>query len=311
MATTGATQPGATRGGTTLPSVGRTRPWRLSQITTRTVIYLLVILGALASMGPFYWTVISSGKNIQEMYRYPPSLWPGSSHYWENYQEIFRIVPYARWTYNTIYVTVLSLIGTVISATLVAYGFARFRFPGRDAFFFLTLATIMLPAEVTLIPTYLLFKNFKWIDTYYPLIVPSWFGGGAFNIFLMRQFLLTIPMDMDEAARIDGAGSWRILWQIILPLCKPAIATMATLGFIGNWNNFLGPLIFLNTEAKYTLAVGMRYFQSAVAQGTAVSKPQDHLLMGAAFMMTLPCLILFFLAQKYFVQGIATTGIKG
>jgi ABC-type glycerol-3-phosphate transport system permease component len=194
----------------------------------------------------------------------------------------------------------------------VAYGFARFRFPGRDAFFFLTLSTIMLPVEVTLIPTYLLFKNFDWIDTYYPLIVPLWFGGGAFNIFLMRQFMLNIPFDLDEAAKLDGASSWRILWQVITPLCKPAIATMATLGFIANWNNFLGPLIFLNTESKYTVAVGLRYFQSAVAGGAgAVSRPQDHLLMGAAIMVALPCLILFFVGQKYFVQGIVTTGIKG
>jgi len=144
------------------------------------------------------------------------------------------------------------------------------------------------------------------------LIVPLWFGGGAFNIFLMRQFMLNIPFDLDEAAKLDGASSWRILWQIIVPLCKPAIATMATLGFIANWNNFLGPLIFLNTESKYTVAVGLRYFQSAVAGGAgAVSRPQDHLLMGAAIMVALPCLILFFLGQKYFVQGIVTTGIKG
>ncbi|MCX6048617.1 MAG: carbohydrate ABC transporter permease, partial [Chloroflexi bacterium] len=142
--------------------------------------------------------------------------------------------------------------------------------------------------------------------------VPLWFGGGAFNIFLMRQFMMNIPFDLDEAAKIDGASSWRILWQIIIPLCKPAIATMATLGFIGSWNNFLGPLIFLNTESKYTVAVGLRYFQSAVAGGAgAVSRPQDNLLMGAALMVALPCLILFFVGQKYFVQGIVTTGIKG
>jgi multiple sugar transport system permease protein len=143
------------------------------------------------------------------------------------------------------------------------------------------------------------------------LIVPAWLGGGAFNIFLMRQFMLGIPFDLDEAAKLDGASSWRILWQILVPLCKPAIATMATLGFIANWNNFLGPLIFLNTEAKYTVAVGMRYFQSAVAQGSAVARPQDHLLMAAAIMVALPCLILFFVGQKYFVQGIVTTGLKG
>ena len=263
-------------------------------------------------MLPFLWTFLSSGKDITELYRYPPTWWPEHLRFAQNYAEIFKVVPFAQWFLNTVYVTALSLIGTILSATLVAYGFSRFRFPGRDLFFFVTLSTLMLPAEVTLIPTYLLFKNFNWIDTYYPLIVPLWFGGGAFNIFLMRQFMMNIPFDLDEAAKIDGASSWRILWQIMMPLCKPAIATMATLGFIGSWNNFLGPLIFLNTESKYTVAVGLRYFQSAVAGGAgAVSRPQDNLLMGAALMVALPCLILFFLGQKYFVQGIVTTGIKG
>ncbi|MCX6048906.1 MAG: carbohydrate ABC transporter permease, partial [Chloroflexi bacterium] len=220
------------------------------------LLYLLVVIGAAVSMVPFVWTFLSSGKDITELYRYPPTWWPEHMRFAQNYAEIFKVVPFAQWFVNTVYVTALSLIGTILSATLVSYGFSRFRFPGRDLFFFITLSTLMLPAEVTLIPTYLLFKNFNWIDTYYPLIVPLWFGGGAFNIFLMRQFMMTIPFDLDEAAKIDGASSWRILWQIIIPLCKPAIATMATLGFIGSWNNFLGPLIFLNTESKYTVAVG-------------------------------------------------------
>jgi len=275
-------------------------------------IYLALAIGAAVSMLPFLWTFLSSGKDITELYRYPPTWWPEHLRFAENYAEIFKVVPFAQWFLNTVYVTVLSLIGTILSATLVAYGFSRFRFPGRDLFFFVTLSTLMLPGEVTLIPTYLLFKNFNWIDTYYPLIVPLWFGGGAFNIFLMRQFMMNIPFDLDEAAKLDGASSWRILWQIMVPLCKPAIATMATLGFIGSWNNFLGPLIFLNTESKYTVAVGLRYFQSAVAGGAgAVSRPQDNLLMGAALMVALPCLILFFVGQRYFVQGIVTTGIKG
>lgn len=284
----------------------------VGRVSQRTLIYLLVVIGAAVSMIPFFWTVASSGKDINELYRYPPTWWPEQMLFARNYAEIFSVVPFALWLYNTAVITTLSLVGTIISATLVAYGFARFRVPGRDLFFFITLSTIMMPVEVTLIPTYLLFKEFRWIDTWYPLWVPSWFGGGAFNIFLMRQFMLNIPLDLDEAAKLDGASSWRILWQIIVPLCKPAIATLATLSFISNWNNFLGPLIFLNSEEKYTVAVGLRYFQSAVAGGAgAVSRPQDHLLMGAALMVALPCLILFFIGQKYFVQGIVTTGIKG
>ena len=284
----------------------------VSKVSVRTIIYVLAAIGSIVSMFPFVWTFLSSGKTIIELYFFPPTFWPQSPQFIKNYIEIFTVVPFARWFLNTAFVTVLTLVGTVISATLVAYGFSRFRFRGRDAFFFVTLATLMLPTEVTLIPTYLLFKSFNWLDTYYPLIVPAWFGGGAFNIFLMRQFMMSIPNDFDEAAKIDGASSLRIFWQIIVPLCKPAIATMATLGFIGSWNNFLGPLIFLDTSEKYTVAVGLRYFQSAVAGGAgAVSRPQDHLLMGASLFVALPCLILFFLAQKYFVQGIVTTGIKG
>lgn len=280
--------------------------------TLRITIYILVVLGAFVSMVPFYWTIMSSGKTIQEIYRYPPTFWPEQPQFIANYLEIWSAYPFGRWFANSFFVTFMALLGTVISATVVAYGFARFRVPGRDIFFFLTLATIMLPLEVTLIPTYLLFKEFGWIDTFLPLIVPAWFGGGAFNIFLMRQFILGIPYDLDEAAKIDGASSWRILWQIIVPLCKPAIATVATLGFIAQWNSFLYPLIFLNSSEKYVVAVGLRYLQTALTQGSgAVSRPQDHLLMAASLMVAAPCLILFFLGQRYFIQGIVTTGIKG
>lgn len=290
----------------------RTNRWHLGRASGRVLFYVIVIIGAIASMFPFFWTVMSSGKTIAELYRYPPTFFPEAPQFIENYTEVWTTVPFGRWLLNSVWVTVWALVGGTISSVIVAYGFSRFRFPGREAFFFVTLSTMMLPVEVTLIPTYLLFKQFDWIDTYYPLIVPAWFGGGAFNIFLMRQFMLSIPFDLDEAAKIDGASSWRILWQIIVPLCKPAMATLATLGFIGNWNNFLGPLIFLNSEEKYTVVVGMRYLQSAMAGGSAsVSRPQDHLLMGAALMVALPCLILFFIGQRYFVQGIVTTGMKG
>ena len=277
----------------------------------RSLIYLLVFVGSVFSMIPFFWTVISSGKTPAEIYRYPPTYWPQNPQFLANYTEIWEIAPFALWFLNTAFVTAVALIGEVASATIVAYGFARFRFPLRDLFFMITLGTIMLPIEVTLIPTYLLFRNFGWIDTFYPLTVPAFFGGGAFNIFLMRQFMLSIPFDLDEAAKIDGASSWRILWQIIVPLAKPALATLATLGFINHWQSFLGPLIFLNSEDKYTVAVGLRYLSDSINQGSAVAVPKDHLLMAASVLVALPSLILFFVAQKYFVQGIVTTGMKG
>jgi multiple sugar transport system permease protein len=272
-----------------------------------------VVLGALSvvSMFPFIWTLLSSGKQVSELYQIPPSLWPVKPQFLENYVEVWTRVPFGLWLWNTFFVTIVSLIGTVISASLVGYSFARFRYPGRDVLFLITLATLMLPVEVTLIPQYLLFKDIGWLDTFLPLIVPSWLGGGAFNIFLMRQFMMSIPYDLDEAARIDGASSWRIFWQILMPLCKPALATMATLGFITHWNNFLAPLIFISSESNYMIAVGLRYFASGVTAGQAAARPQDHLLMGASLMVALPCLILFFVAQKYFVQGIVMTGIKG
>ena len=272
-----------------------------------------VVLGilSLASMFPFVWTFVSSGMEVSELYQIPPSLWPVSPRFVENYVQIWTMVPFGRWLLNTFFVTIMALIGTVISASLVGYSFARFRYPGRDLLFLITLATLMLPVEVTLIPQYLLFKNLGWLDTFLPLIVPPWLGGGAFNIFLMRQFLMSIPYDLDEAARIDGASSWRIFWQILMPLCKPALATMATLGFITHWNDFLAPLIFLSSESNYVVAVGLRYFASGVQGGQAAARPQDHLLMGAALMVALPCLVLFFVAQKYFVQGIVMSGIKG
>ncbi len=296
---------------TAFESSRRAASSRTARATQLGVVYALVLVGSVVSMFPFVWTFLSSGKEINELYRIPPTLWPAKPLFLENYREIWRLIPFGQWLINTFEVTVLGLIGTCLSATIVAYSFARFRYPGREVFFFITLSTLMLPAEVTLIPQYLLFKEMHWLDTYLPLIVPAYFGGGAFNIFLMRQFIMSIPFDLDEAAKIDGASSFRVLWQIIVPLCKPAIATMATLGFIGFWNSFLAPLIFLNSPQKYLVAVGLRYFNVGAAQGSAAARPQDHLLMGAALMVALPCLVLFFLAQKYFVQGIVMSGIKG
>jgi multiple sugar transport system permease protein len=291
-----------------LMTVRRVGPGRTAGVVG---FYVLLSVLSVVSMFPFIWTFVSSGKTVAELYQIPPSLWPISPQFIENYVEIWTRVPFGRWLWNTAFVTVLSLIGTVISASLVGYSFARFRYPGRDIMFLITLATLMLPAEVTLIPQYLLFKELHWLDTFLPLIVPTWLGGGAFNIFLMRQFIMNIPYDLDEAARIDGASSWRVFWQILMPLCKPALATMATLGFITQWNNFLPPLIFISSESNYVVAVGLRYFASGVQGGQAAARPQDHLLMGAALMVALPCLILFFLAQKYFVQGVVMSGIKG
>jgi multiple sugar transport system permease protein len=280
----------------------------------RGLIYGLVIVGSMISMFPFMWTLMSSGKSVWELGVFPPTLFPQEPIFVENYTRLMIEVPFALWVRNSAIVTVLTLIGAIASAAVVAYGFARFEFRGRNILFFILLTTMMLPGEVTLIPQYVIFNWLGWIDSYKPLVVPAYFGGGAFNIFLMRQFFMSIPRDMDESAEIDGAGPLTIFVKILLPLAKPVIATAAALGFIGSWNSFMGPLIYLNSPSKFTATLGLRYFSMGATAATSEIgslQPMENLLMAASLIVALPCLILFFVAQKYFVQGIVTTGIKG
>jgi ABC-type glycerol-3-phosphate transport system permease component len=294
-------------------AVARARPAassslsRLGRGSARALFYVLAVTASLMFMAPFFWTVSSSLKSVTEIFNFPPSIFPAAPQ-WSNYAEVWRRVPFGTFTLNTIIITTLSVTGTLLTSSLVAYSFARFRYPGRDIFFLLTLSTLMLPYEVTLIPTYLLFNRLGWLDTFLPLIVPYWFGGNAFSIFLMRQFFLTIPRELDDAARIDGANFIRIFWNILMPLSGPALATLAVIGFINHWNDFLGPLIYLDSRQNYTIALGLRYFQNSAGLG---SEPMDHLLMAAAVTFTIPCIVIFFLAQRYFVQGIALSGVKG
>ena len=273
----------------------------------RGLLHLLTVFLSLVFMGPFLWSLFSSLKKPLELYIFPPTILPESPQ-WANYARVWEMAPYGRWLLNSVVVTGLAVAGTVLSSSIVAYSFARFRYPGREIFFLVMLSTIMLPREVTIIPSYLFFNYIEWSNTLKPLIVPAWLGGGAINIFLMRQFLLTIPRDLDEAALMDGASIMRIFFRILMPLSKPVLATVAVISFIGHWNSFMEPLIFLNSEEKFTLALGLRFFQG-MAQMTA--EPMEHLLMAAALMMTFPCIALFFAAQQYFVRGVVMSGIKG
>jgi multiple sugar transport system permease protein len=287
---------------------GRRHPPR-----TRVLLHALTITLALFALFPFIWTVASSLKTPAELVLFPPPLFPYTPQ-WGNYLELWRVVPFGAWLMNSLIFTVVGTLGAVASATLVAYSFARFRYPGRDIFFMITLATIMLPVEVTIIPQYILFFNIGWIDTLLPLIVPQWLGGGAFTIFLIRQFIMSLPRELDEAALIDGAGYLQTLWFVLLPLCIPALATAAIITAISNWDAFLGPFIFLNSKDNLVLAVGIREFQSVgSATGGAVvgGLRRDHLLMAAATLMTLPVIVLFFVCQRYFVRGAVMSGIKG
>lgn len=275
----------------------------------RTLLYVVAIAASLIFMTPFAWTIFSSLKSPSELYMFPPRWLPATPRF-SNYAEVFDVSPYGRWLWNSVVVAGVATFGAVLSAAVTGYSFARFRYPGRDLIFILTLGTLMLPAEVTLIPLYLLFNKLSWLDTYKPLMVPAFFGGGAFLIFMMRQFFLTIPMDLDEAARIDGAGYLRIFWQIILPLSIPALVTAAIITFIGEWNSFLFPYIILNTKEKFTIGVGIKYFQTIAGEIDSM-EPRENLLMAAGLMMTAPIIILFFAAQRYFVKGIVMSGIKG
>lgn len=267
-----------------------------------------VMLGAMAVifLFPFFWTISSSLKSPFELYLFPP-VWIPSELNWWNYTRVLEKVPFLGWIFNSVWVVVLATSGIVLTSSLAAYAFARFTFRGRDLVFLATLGTMMLPSQVTLIPQFVLFHQLGWINSLLPLWVPFWFGGTAFDIFLIRQFLMTLPRDLDEAARIDGAGDFRVLWQVLLPLCKPVLATVAVISFIARWNDFIEPMIYINSAELFTVAVGLNFFRSVPESGI----PLDHLLMAASVMTTLPCIVLFFLAQRFFVQGIVLSGIKG
>lgn len=280
------------------------------RVTPNRVSLYLIILALSVLFGfPLFWTLMSSLKTAAEMAAFPPVIIPDIFQ-WANFNSVLHIsrIPVIYWVMNTFTVVILTTLGTVLTASIVAYSFARFEYRGRDAFFMITLATMMLPTEVTLIPQFILFYKLGWIDTLRPLWVPSWFGGGAFAIFLVRQFFLSLPRDLDEAALIDGAGYFRIFWSILLPLCKPIIATLGIITFIASWSDFLGPLIYLNSPAKFTISVGLRFFSNTPEVG---GEPMQHLLMAACILSMIPTVALFFLGQRYFVQGIVMSGIKG
>ena len=274
----------------------------------RVFLYLLVILIGVMFMFPYFWTVSSSLKATHELYTWPPTMIP-EQPIWNNYPHVFELHPFGIWLRNTVLITVLSTIGTTLSATVVGYALARLRWPGRDIIFLITLGTMMLPGEVTLIPKFLIFKELGWLNTIRPLWIPAFFGGGAFDIFLLRQFIQTIPKELDEAAYIDGASRFRILSTILVPLMKPAIATVTVIHFVWKWSEFMGPLIYLNTTNKFPVALGLRFFEEW-GQSTGTSIPQDNFLMAACVMSSAPILMLFFFTQRYFVQGIVMSGLK-
>jgi len=280
------------------------RAARLRRAFWRTLMYLLVIiLGASFAM-PLLWMISTSLKTDPQVYTAPPVWFPNPIR-WANYPEALTKKPFALYTWNTLKIAIPSVIGTLCSASLVAYGFARIGFPGRDFFFFVCLSAMMNPFQVRMIPLYITFRNLGWLNSYKPLIVPTFFGG-AYNIFMLRQFFRTIPLELSDAARIDGCNELMIFWRIILPLAKPALAVVGLFTFRGVWNNFIGPLIYLNDEKLYPISIALRGFRTEFQE--------EHLwqyMMAASATTIAPVILIFYLAQRTFVEGISVTGIKG
>jgi multiple sugar transport system permease protein len=283
-------------------------PW-YQRRTTRKIahavfIYVLVLPGAFLFILPLLWMLSTALKPPNQIFIYPPKWIPDPAQ-WSNFWEGWTAyLPFNLFLRNSLIITINNIIGNLISCCLAAYAFARLRARRKNVLFVLVLATMLLPYEVTVIPQYVLFTRLGWNNTWLPLMVPPWFGWPLF-IFLLRQFFMTIPYDLDEAARLDGASSWRILWSIILPLSRPALATVVIFAFIGNWNNFLFPLIYIRDTNKQVLAVGLNMFRGAYGQ------IDFHYMMAVSLLVLLPVLVVFFFGQRLFVQGIALTGIKG
>ncbi len=266
------------------------------------LIHGALLPAALIFMLPFLWMLSTSLKTDEQLYAYPPVLIPNPLN-WANYPNAVTYISFFLYLRNTLIIAIGATIGTLISCSMVAYSLARIPWRGRNVLFMATVATLMLPFQVTLIPLFIVFRQLGWVGDFRPLIIPSFFGG-ALYIFLLRQFFMSIPIELSEAARIDGAGEFRIYWAIILPLAKPALATVAIFEFIARWRDYLGPLIYLNSQELYTLSLGLQQYSSQYGR-------EWGLLMAASVLITLPIILLFFFLQKTFVQGIALTGIKG
>lgn len=286
----------------------RQTPWGITlRLTIRTGI-LYAVLSVLSGifMVPLVWMLSVSLQDGSGVFA-RPFVWIPATLHWENFAGAVALFPFARYLANTGIITVSVVALTVLSSSLAAYGFARLRFPGRDLLFAVCLATMMLPGQVTMIPLYAAYARVGWIDTWYPLIVPALFGS-PFYIFLFRQFFLTIPREFDEAALLDGAGRMRIYWSVILPLARPALATVALFSFIGTWNDFFNPLIYINSPDKATLTLGLHMLKTQIIGTGAV---QWHLLMAASLLVMIPNVIVFFLAQKQFIKGLQMGGLRG
>lgn len=269
----------------------------------RLFVWLLLLAFGVAMLLPFIWLLSSSLKLEQRVFQFPPQ-WIPDPIQWINYYDALIAKPFHIYLKNTLFIAVLNQIAILLAASFCAYGFARIEFPGRDFWFGIVLATMMLPYFVVMVPQFVMFTRLGWVDTFLPLTVPFFFGGGAFNIFLFRQFFRSLPKELSDAARIDGCSEFGIYWRIILPLSTPALITVSIFTFLYTWNDFIGPLLYLSSPDNHTVALGLSAFRGAM-------RNQWHLLMAASTTMTLPVIILFFILQRYFIRGVVMSGLKG
>ncbi len=272
------------------------------------ITYALLGLGAAIVLVPFLWMIGTSLTAQSRLFIYPPQIIPDPV-VWRNYIDAWNAltVSFTRFTANTLFITILAMTAEIFTCSLVAYGFARFRFPGRNVIFMIMLSTMMLPGVVTLVPTFILWRTLKLIDTYDPITLGAWFAWGPAYIFLLRQFFMTLPKEIEEAARIDGANTFQIYYRVMLPLVKPALLAIAVLSFIGNWNNFMGPLIYLNSGEKYPIIMALKFFEQSLSK----EAPLYHYMMAMATMMSIPLLAIYFLMQRTLIEGITAGAVKG
>jgi multiple sugar transport system permease protein len=267
------------------------------KIIPRTVLIVM----SLAFLTPLYWMIVTALKSGEELTTFPPTVIPLNPE-WDNFVEAVNFFPFGRYLFNTVSITAFSVIGAMFSNLVIAYGFSRINWPGRDAVFFFVVATIFIPFPVTMVPLFIIFAKLGWVNTFLPLIAPMFFGHPLY-IFMLRQYLKQLPMELNDAARVDGANEWQILRHVILPLCKPALGVVAIFAAVYAWNDFLGPLIYLQDESRYTLAIGLQFFRS-------VHDVQFNLLMGASTLVVLPIVVIFLAFQKQFIQGVTMGSIK-
>ncbi len=278
---------------------------RPKEAATKGLVYVLIAAGAVLCLVPFLWMVSSSLKTQVDVQKVPPELFPKALEF-GNYARAWGALPFTRFLFNTLFITILAMAGELIASSLVAYGFARFRFPGRRALFIVLLATMMIPGIVTLVPVFLLWRRLGLVNSFDPLVLGALFGGRAFYVFLLRQFFASIPRELEEAAVLDGATPLQVYWHVFLPLVRPALLTVALISFAAHWNDFLGPLIFLNDPDKYTMTLGLHFFQGSQTG----ERPAWNLMMAMTTLMAVPVVTIFFFAQRRFIEGASFSGLK-